>query len=280
MAAQSWRLDANRWRFQHGPIDLVLALFAREEERMLAAAQAWRAFDGLLDTLVTELPRLRCGDGPRPNGPVAGAMTAAVEPHTGQFVTPMAAVAGAVADHVLTAAVKGRRVERAFVNNGGDIAIFLTSGQRFDAGIVGDISDPAIDAGFVIEHQMPVRGIATSGWRGRSHSLGIADCATVLSGTAAAADAAATLLANAVNAEHPAISRSPACDLDPDSDLGKLPVTVDVGNLPRPVIRQALADGQAAARRMIEQGLIFGALIRLQNDIAAVGQYGRPLVAA
>ena len=41
----------------------------------------------------------------------------------------------------------------------------------------------------------PVRGVATSGWRGRSHSLGIADSVTVLAATAAMADAAATVIA-------------------------------------------------------------------------------------
>ena len=35
---------------------------------------------------------------------------------------------------------------------------------------------------------MPHRGVATSGWRGRSHSLGIADSVTVVARNAAAAD--------------------------------------------------------------------------------------------
>ena len=51
-----------------------------------------------------------------------------------------------------------------------------------------------------------MRGIATSGWRGRSFSLGIADAVTVLAATAAEADAAATVIANAVDLPgHPAI---------------------------------------------------------------------------
>ena len=78
----------------------------------------------------------------------------------------------------------------------------------------------------------PVRGIATSGRHGRSFSLGIADAVTVLAKTAAQADAAATVIANAVDLPgHPAILRRPACELQPDSDLGDRLVTRDVGAL-------------------------------------------------
>ena len=69
--------------------------------------------------------------------------------------------------------------------------------------------------------RIPARGIATSGRHGRSFSLGIADAVTVLARTASQADAAATVIANAVDLPgHPAIVRCPAQDLQPDSDLG------------------------------------------------------------
>ena len=119
----------------------------------------------------------------------------------------MAAVAGAVADEILEAMQPARA--KAYVNNGGDIARApARRARRFDAGVVnnpaaadGGRDDPAATASC---------GVATSGWRGRSQSLGIADAVTVLAADAAAADAAATLVANAVNAEHPAIRRLPA----------------------------------------------------------------------
>ncbi len=38
----------------------------------------------------------------------------------------MAAVAGAVADHILAAMIAGRRLAKAYVNDGGDIALHLT----------------------------------------------------------------------------------------------------------------------------------------------------------
>ena len=142
-------------------------------------------------------------------------MAEAVWPHRAVYITPMAAVAGAVADEMLQALVKGRRLDKAYVNDGGDIAIHLTPGHELRAGIFAT----ALDGVARLTYDQPVRGIATSGRGGRSFSLGIADSATVLAATAAAADAAATLIANAVNVEHPAIERRPARDLDPDSDL-------------------------------------------------------------
>jgi uncharacterized protein len=87
---------------------------------------------------------------------------------------------------------------------------------------VVDPDNPRMPGAIEITRDMPVRGIATSGRHGRSLSLGIADSVTVLAATAAAADAAATLIANAVDLPgHAAVRRAPACSLDPDSDLGR-----------------------------------------------------------
>ena len=142
-------------------------------------------------------------------------MVAAVWPHRAVFITPMAAVAGAVADEILEAMQPSGK---AYVNNGGDIAVHLPRGETFDAGIVNNPQRPMVDATIRLEEPC---GIATSGWRGRSQSLGIADAVTVVADCGAAADAAATMIANAVNAEHPAIRRLPARDVKEDSDLGE-----------------------------------------------------------
>jgi hypothetical protein len=173
----------------------------------------------------------------------------------------MAAVAGAVADEMLQAMLAGRNLDKAYVNNGGDIAIHLAPGQSLRAGIFAQ----ALDGAVTLTHDRPVRGIATSGRAGRSFSLGIADSATVLAATAAAADAAATLIANAVNVDHPSIDRRPARDLDPDSDLQDLPVTVAIGTLPQHLIEEALDCGLAEARRLRLCGLIDSAALSLQG---------------
>ncbi len=266
--------DGRRLHMSHGPIDLVVEAFGPEDEARLAYAQAAAAFDGLLEGLVAELVQLRKpmeNDTPALSGPVARRMGAAAWPHRKVFVTPMAAVAGAVADHVLEAMVAGRRLARAYVNNGGDIALHLSEGQRFSTGVVQRLEAPSLDGIAEITADMPVRGLATSGWRGRSHSLGVADAVTALARTAAAADVAATLIANAVRVDGPAVSRAPASELDADTDLGDRLVTVDVGPLDAASVDTALAAGVAAEEDMRACGLVWGAVLALQGALRVLG---------
>ena len=242
-------LPDGRLHLQHGPIDLLVEAFGARIEVERSYQQAIDRFGDILPTLVRELALLRRPVGDAYlllQGPVARRMAEAVWPHRAVFITPMAAVAGAVADEMLQAMLAGRTLDKAYVNNGGDIAFHLSAGHELKAGIFVD----ALDGAVRLIHDNPVRGIATSGWGGRSFSLGIADSVTVLAANAAVADAAATVIANVVNADHPAIERRSACDLDPDSDLGELLVTTKVGALPAEVIDQALDRGAAEARRL------------------------------
>ncbi|MCG8594862.1 MAG: UPF0280 family protein, partial [Kiloniellales bacterium] len=264
--------DGRRRHLQHGPIDIVLEAFGPAAEQARAYDQAWRRFRSILEELTAELPLLRRAVGATtPEGAVARRMQQVCRPHGAVFVTPMAAVAGAVADAVLAAMVAGRRLDRAYVNNGGDIALHLAPGQGFTTGIVTLGAAPALDGLSRVAAESPVRGIATSGWRGRSFSLGIADSVTVLAGSAAAADVAATLVANAVDVADPAIRRRPARELAPDCDLDERPVTVEVGPLPPDQVESALAAGAAAARDMAARGLIVQALLSLQGRSRVVG---------
>ena len=272
------RLDARRWHFQHGPIDLVLEVFAEEGAAAAALERAWTRFATVLEELVAELPRLR-----RPveeADPVVGAvacrMVAACRPYRECFITPMAAVAGAVADEILTAI--GDAVPKAYVNNGGDIAVRLAAGESLRIGVVADLDRASrhghrlpLDGAFAIDAAIPVRGVATSGWRGRSRSLGIADSVTVLAASGACADAAATMIANAVDIDHAAVKRRRACDLDDDSDLGARLVTTAVGALPDGAVDAALAGGVARARSLADAGLIWGAVLALQGRYRVVG---------
>jgi len=264
------RLPESRLHLQHGPIDLVIEAWGEHREVEQAYEQAWTRFQGILPALVSELPVLRAPlreSYPLARGPVARRMVAACWPHRSVFITPMAAVAGAVADEMLAALLAGRTLAKAYVNDGGDIALHITEGNCLDAGVVNDPQRPQLAASVRIASQSPVRGIATSGWRGRSQSLGIADAVTVLARTAAVADAAATLIANAVDVEHPSIQRLPARAVKHDSDLGDLPVTVAVGALPRAGIIEALERGRAAASAMLDAGRIEAAYLALQGEI-------------
>jgi hypothetical protein len=263
------QLPGSRLHLQHGPIDLVIEAWGEHREVEQAYAQAWTRFQDILPALVSELPLLRAPlrePYPLARGPVARRMVAACWPHRSVYITPMAAVAGAVADEMLAALLAGRTLAKAYVNDGGDIALHLAAGEHLDAGVVNDPQRPALAASVRIASQSAVRGIATSGWRGRSQSLGIADAVTVLARAAAAADAAATLIANAVDIEHPSIRRLPARAVKHDSDLGDLPVTVAVGALPLHAIAEALERGRAAACAMLDTGLIEAAYLALQGE--------------
>ncbi len=266
--------DGCRRHLQHGPIDIILEAFGPAAERTQAYDQAWQRFHTILEELTAELPLLRSavdGEATALQGPIARRMHQICRPHAAVFVTPMAAVAGAVADAVLAAMVEGRQLERAYVNDGGDIALYLAPGQSFTSGIVTLGESPALDGVSRIAAESPVRGIATSGWRGRSFSLGIADSVTVLAESAAAADVAATLIANAVDVDDPAVLRLPASDLSPDNELGSRPVTVDVGPLSPLQVERALEAGTGVARDMAARGLIVQALLSLQGHTRMAG---------
>ncbi len=271
-------LGDGRLHLQHGPIDLVIGAVGREDEVLLAYRQVATAFDGVLARLVEELALLRApvaAAHPQASGPIARRMVEAVWPHRHVFITPMAAIAGAVADAMLQAMVAGRDLERAYVNDGGDIAVHLAPGASMRIGVAGTDTEgePGLDLdGFAtIDFSSPVRGIATSGRGGRSLSLGIADSVTVLAKDAAGADAAATMIGNAVDIDHPAIERLPANQAKDDSDLGELLVTIGVGALDAGAIAEALDRGAAEAQRLLDLGLIEGALLRLRGAQRVVG---------
>ncbi|WP_321344365.1 UPF0280 family protein [Breoghania sp.] len=255
-----------RLHLQHGPIDLVIEAEGSGTEVGLAYDQARAAFETVLTDLVAELPLLRRMTDGKPQGTVARRMHAATAPYRPEYITPMAAVAGSVADHVLAHLVEGRELARAYVNNGGDIALMLNEGT-FRIRICED-PVTAKPGGIVeLRPEHDIRGIATSGWRGRSHSLGIADAVTVLASSAAHADAAATMIANKVDLPgSPLIERSRASDLAPDSDLGDRLVTTAVGALSPDDIERALERGERAAAAYHSRGLLTASYIGLASQ--------------
>jgi ApbE superfamily uncharacterized protein (UPF0280 family) len=207
-------------------------------------------------------------------------MHAAVAPYAADhFITPMAAVAGAVAQEILGAMMEAASLKRAYVNNGGDIALHLAEGERFTVGLVDRPDRPGLMKTTNVDFDDRTRGIATSGRHGRSFSLGIADAVTVLARTASQADAAATIIANAVDLPgHPAVLRCPAQDLQPDSDLGARLVTREVGDLSYYEIEQALEAGADKARALLRQGLIESAALRLHGETRIVAPKAGPAV--
>lgn len=281
--------DGRRLHMQDGPIDLIVEGFAKRSEIEAAYHAAAGRFVTVLDELCSELTFLRqpaTVDGPRPTGSVVQRMVEAVRPYVPtNFITPMAAVAGSVAEEILEAMTSAAALSRAYVNDGGDIALHLKTDEKFVIGMI-EYPDESPNPTFrktrnvghplfgttTIEFAHPIRGIATSGWRGRSFSLGIADAVTVLADTASMADAAATIIANAVDLPgNDKIERVRACDLAPDNDLGERLVTQSVGQLSPKEICEALAAGVRAAESLRQAGLIRAAALNLQAEIRVVG---------
>ncbi|WP_334191013.1 UPF0280 family protein [Noviherbaspirillum sp.] len=275
MAPQFTSLPDGRLHFSHGPIDLIIQVDGQRDAVRAAHQDAWQRFQAVLPELVSELALLQrpVGETCPLGGVVARRMWAACHPFRASFITPMAAVAGAVAQEII-ACYDRPGIDRAAVNNGGDIALHLGADASYRVGVCTDIVAATQDAlrgalqadgTITITSSMPVRGVATSGWGGRSFSLGIADSVTVLAASAAQADAAATVIANAVNVDDARIRRVPANQLKDNADLGDIPVTVDVPRLEPPLIDAALHAGLAQARRLQEQGLIFDAVLACQG---------------
>jgi hypothetical protein len=278
MRAQRQPLPGHRWHFQHGPIDLVIAADGDERAVFMAHERAWLRFEGVLTELVHELPLLR-----QPvsacralQGRIAQRMWQACNAFSPEFITPMAAVAGAVAQEIIQA-YHQPGIRRAWVNNGGDIALHLAPGEQTRIGLVADVARAvpghalALDGQLTLHAEDGIGGVATSGWRGRSQSLGIADSVTVLAATAAQADAAATIIANAVNLQHPGIVRLPASQTRDDSDLGDRLVTVQVPTLSSTDRAAALRAGAERARRACDDGLVAAVALVLQGECIEVG---------
>jgi ApbE superfamily uncharacterized protein (UPF0280 family) len=284
MNPQRTKLPNGQQHFAWGPIDLVIGAQSEFHYQVDLIEQAhdnaWTRFQDILPELISELSTLkqsvRAGAHNPLSGTIARSMWQACQPFLPKFITPMAAVAGAVADEIIKSyQIDGLR--KAWVNNGGDIAVHLAPNQTIPIGICADSYRARdniqkwgtfnLDGQLTISYKDPVRGVATSGWQGRSFSMGIADSVTVMARTAACADAAATIIANAVNVDDVRIIRRKACDIKDDSDLGESLITTHVPTLEFEVIEHALENGLIVAQALKDQGLIWGAILSCQQQV-------------
>jgi hypothetical protein len=284
MNPQRTKLPNGQQHFAWGPIDLVIGAQSEFHYQVDLIEQAhdnaWTRFQDILPELISELSTLkqsvRAGAHNPLSGTIARSMWQACQPFLPKFITPMAAVAGAVADEIIKSyQIDGLR--KAWVNNGGDIAVHLAPNQTIPIGICADSYRARdniqkwgtfnLDGQLTISYKDPVRGVATSGWQGRSFSMGIADSVTVMARTAACADAAATIIANAVNVDDVRIIRRKACDIKDDSDLGESLITTHVPTIEFEVIEHALENGLIVAQALKDQGLIWGAILSCQQQV-------------
>lgn len=192
--------------------------------------------------------------------PVVAAMVRAVRGTDEPLITPMAAVAGSIADAAADAAFAAGAT-RVFCNNGGDIAVRLGPGESARVGLHRGLQERTVAGRLLVRAEDGIGGICTSGMGGRSLTCGIASAVTTLAVRAALADAAATLIANHVFVDHPAVRRLPAEQVDPETDIAGLPVTVSVGELPEEAWTAAGQHGLTEAERLMALGIIRGAVL-------------------
>jgi len=182
-------------------------------------------------------------------------------------LTPMAAVAGTIADAAADWLV-GQNMDRVIVDNGGDIALRLKAGETATVGIRPRIDNMQVSHVLHLDGSQSTWGVATSGVGGRSLTRGIASAVTVVAATASAADAAATAIGNACFVEDCGIIQLPAESLDPNTDLAGLSVTTKVGELLPEKVAMAIKSARQKAELLSQRNIIFGAFMALQNGFA------------
>ncbi len=257
-----------------GPMHMVIKAEQDGRPRIDAAREAAQtAFDCLARAAAWRraFRRPALDFTPPPDDPLAAAMVAAAAAVGAADLTPMSAVAGAIADAVADR-LAAMGMHRVVVDNGGDIAIRLADGESVRVGLRPAIDKPDIAWVLTLDGRTPSWGVATSGLGGRSFTRGIASAVTVVAERTAAADAAATAVANACDVEDANIIRRPAEALDPDTDIAGLAVTVGVDRLRPAQQRRALARAEAKAESLCASELITGAIIALDGLSAMAGR--------
>jgi len=183
--------------------------------------------------------------------------------------TPLAAVAGAASDMVADYVARSSAT-KIIVNNGGDIAIRLRERETATVGLRLDSAKPTYDYIALIDQDC---GVCTSGVRGRSFTLGVADGVTVMAHQASIADAVATFIGNKTIVDSPQVTRVLAETMYPGTDLMGVGVTHSVGALSQKEINTAMKAGKMQALKMLKKGHIYGAVISVKGHMHALGYF-------
>jgi ApbE superfamily uncharacterized protein (UPF0280 family) len=179
-------------------------------------------------------------------------------------LTPMAAVAGTFADKVADW-LQQQGATKVLVNNGGDVAIRLMADETTKVGVMPEIGGIGFSKLVRLAAGDGVGGIATSGLGGRSFTCGVMESVTVLAKSCAVADAFATSLANASYIDSPAIHRTLARLIDPDTDIPELMVTETVGRLTPQEVNQSMQQVLMRLNAVVARQQILGATLHLQG---------------
>lgn len=257
---------------QWGPMRLLISShvgkISQREMNLRAAEEAF----GFLERVarLKEILGKPVDNGPiQLKEPLGAQMLKSVRSIGDSELTPMAAVAGTIADGVADF-LFGRGMTKVIINNGGDIAVRLMTPNSVRVGLREDVNSEAFNRVVSLapspHGEKASFGIATSGLGGRSLTRGIASAVTVIAHTASMADAAATAVANASFVEAPGIIRQPAETIDPQTDIPGIPVTVQVKNLDHETRKAAISGSLSLAEKLVRRGAILGAMVVVEGE--------------
>lgn len=253
-----------------GPMRLVIdarvGKVPQPQQALRAADEAVRFLEGVAAARPFLGRDYRCLT-PQITDPLALKMVAGILAVGDEDLTPMAAVAGTIADAVADFLFE-RGMTRVLVDNGGDVAIRCCDGEPVVVGIRPNVASKRIAQVMVLGPERTAWGIATSGLGGRSLTRGVLDAATVVAADASRADAAATAVANASYVEDSAVVQAPAEAIDPRTDIAGLRVTAGVGPLPEAKKNQAVNQAIRRAEKLIDHRIVLGAFVACQGRTA------------
>ncbi|MGD9133322.1 MAG: hypothetical protein PVF78_06735 [Desulfobacterales bacterium] len=260
-------LDEETILAECGPMRLAIRAWQDNRPQIALCRQAAEASFAYLEAVAEH--RVVLSDFVRnikvlPENELAQRMIESVRAIGDMDLTPMAAVAGTIADGVADW-LFGRGPTKVVVDNGGDIAIRLAAGETATVGIRPQINGSDISHIAYLDERRLSWGVTTSGRGGRSFTRGIASAVTVIAENASIADAAATAIANACIVEAINIVQIPAEQIDPNTDLKGVAVTIDVGPLSVDKKIQAVQTALSKADILCRQKCIVGALIALED---------------
>ncbi|MEA4813703.1 MAG: hypothetical protein VB112_02180 [Oscillospiraceae bacterium] len=269
------RLEDGRIYLNYGPVQMLLSAerdgTASVELAELGARRAVEAFTELCEN--KEEMRKAAELLPDSTGnAVLDRMAVAARKTRDPAATPMLAVAGCIAQEACDA-MRAGGADWAFVNNGGDIALLASGLKNVTVGIMTDVGTGQIAYQKTVAPSDGIGGVATSGLGGRSMTCGIASAAVAFAHDAATADACATILGNAATVNDSRVHRKRALELDQNTDIPDLMVTVSVDPLPPPLARKALTRARTLAESYIERGMLLGAVITVQGQTVMVPEH-------
>lgn len=254
-------LEDGRVFVDYGPASMVITARRDGVDLPELASQAFPLIRDSLREIAEALPILRQyprdGDFSGLSGlplVMAEAVLATGEP----TLTPMAAVAGTMADTVADW-IYARGADFVAVNNGGDIALRLAPGQQLRMGILPDL-EGSISQVITIRSEDGIGGVCTSGLGGRSLTRGIASSVSVFAARCAVADACATHIANCSYIDSPRVHTCLAGEIEPESDIAGLTIVSAVEKLTEEEAERGLAQIRAEAEKQLRRGnLLFAA---------------------